>query len=384
VRWPEKFRLAPIEKYDGTANPDEFLQIYTTVVEAAGGTPKVMANYFPTALTGSARSWLMNLPAASICSWEDLCDQFVTNFQGTSARPGEEDDLYQVQQHKGESLRKYIQHFCQCRNTIAKISGESVCIAFRRGVRNRKMAEKLATRVISSPTELFALTDKCARAAEAREWQSGRPDAKEAKAFDPQAGLSSGGKKKKKRKGPAELVAAVEPSAHKPKRDVRPVRRKEGGGADAYCPIHDSRSHDLRDCRVVKSIAEKRGHGPRAPDASEKDGQDDEVADLAFQDADQTIACLHGGASTCSSRRVLKLLRREVCAVTPALEASQPLKWSEVPITFSRADHPENTKGVGRLPIVVTPTIRNIEVGRVLIDGGSGLNILSSRLFERM
>ena len=74
VRWPEKFRPAPIKKYDGTYNPDKFLQIYTTVVEAVGGTPKVMANYFPTALTGSARSWLMNLPAASICSWEDLCD----------------------------------------------------------------------------------------------------------------------------------------------------------------------------------------------------------------------------------------------------------------------------------------------------------------------
>ena len=96
MRWPEKFRLAPIEKYDGSANPDEFIQIYTTVVEAAGGTPKVMANYFPTALTGSTRSLLMNLPTASICSCEDLYDQFVANFQGTSARPREEDDLYQV------------------------------------------------------------------------------------------------------------------------------------------------------------------------------------------------------------------------------------------------------------------------------------------------
>jgi len=54
VHWPEKFRPAPIKKYDGTDNPDEFLQIYTTVVEAAGGTHRVMANYFPTALTGSA------------------------------------------------------------------------------------------------------------------------------------------------------------------------------------------------------------------------------------------------------------------------------------------------------------------------------------------
>src|SRR5438105_4637841 len=97
VCWPENFRPALIEKYDDTANPDEFLQIYTTMVEDAGGTPKVMANYFPTAFTGSARSWLMNLPPDSVHSWEDLCDQFITNFQGTSAWSGEEDDIYQVQ-----------------------------------------------------------------------------------------------------------------------------------------------------------------------------------------------------------------------------------------------------------------------------------------------
>ena len=62
----------------------------------------------------------------------------------------------------------------------------------------------------------------------------------------------------------------------------------------------------------------------------------------------------------------------------------QPLKWSETPITFSRVDHPESTMGVGRLPIVVTPTIRNLKVERVLIDGGSGLNVLCPRIFEAM
>src|SRR5438128_11175020 len=102
--------------------------------------------------------------------------------------------------------------------------------------------------------------------------QSGRPDVKKAKASDPQAGPSSGGEKKKKRKGPAELVAAAEPSSRKPRRDARPVRRKEGASADAYCPIHDSRPHDLRDCRVGKSIAEKTSHAPRAPGTGKKDG----------------------------------------------------------------------------------------------------------------
>ena len=68
----------------------------------------------------------------------------------------------------------------------------------------------------------------------------------------------------------------------------------------------------------------------------------------------------------------------------PALGTDQPLKWSETPITFSRADHPESTKGVGRLPIVITPTIRNVKVGRVLLDGGSRLNVLSPLIIEAM
>src|SRR5207244_3140626 len=131
----------------------------------------------------------------------------------------------------------------------------------------------------------------------------GRTDAKEAKVSDPQAGPSSGGKKKKKRKGTAELVAAAEPSARKPRHNAHPVGKKEAGRTDAFCPIHNSRSHNLRDYHVVKAITEKRGHGARALDAGEKDGQGDDGTVLAFQDAEQTITCLHGGASTCSSCR---------------------------------------------------------------------------------
>ena len=54
VRWSDKFWSVLAEKYDGSTNPEEFLQIYNTMVQAAGGHGKVMANYFPTALTGSA------------------------------------------------------------------------------------------------------------------------------------------------------------------------------------------------------------------------------------------------------------------------------------------------------------------------------------------
>jgi hypothetical protein len=78
--WPSKFRPHLLEKYDGTSNPSEFLQVYVIAITAAGGNTTVMATYFHGALSGPARTWLMNLASGSIYSWEELCAWFVANF----------------------------------------------------------------------------------------------------------------------------------------------------------------------------------------------------------------------------------------------------------------------------------------------------------------
>ena len=65
---PPKFWPHLPEKYDGTSNPSEFLQVYITAITAAGGNTVVMASYFYVALTGPARTWLMNLTPGSIYS----------------------------------------------------------------------------------------------------------------------------------------------------------------------------------------------------------------------------------------------------------------------------------------------------------------------------
>jgi hypothetical protein len=97
VVWPPRFRPHLPKKYDGTVNPAEFLQIYSTFILAAGGNEAVMANYFPEALTGTARSWLMNLPEGTLYSWSELCRQFTANFESAYARPGNETDLLAIQ-----------------------------------------------------------------------------------------------------------------------------------------------------------------------------------------------------------------------------------------------------------------------------------------------
>jgi hypothetical protein len=102
--WPPKFWPHLLEKYDGTSNLSEFLQVYVTAITAAGGNTAVMASYFHVALTGPARTWLMNLTPGSIYSWEELCAQFTANFASAYQQHGVEAHLHAVRQESGETL----------------------------------------------------------------------------------------------------------------------------------------------------------------------------------------------------------------------------------------------------------------------------------------
>jgi hypothetical protein len=53
--------------------------------------------------------------------------------------------LHAVRQEPGETLRKFISRFTKVRGTIPRISDASIITAFRQGVRDEKMLEKLAT-----------------------------------------------------------------------------------------------------------------------------------------------------------------------------------------------------------------------------------------------
>nr|ABA99771.1 retrotransposon protein, putative, unclassified [Oryza sativa Japonica Group] len=386
VRWPPRFRPTITEKYDGSVNPAEFLQIYTTGIEAAGGDDRVMANFFPMALKGQARGWLMNLPPASVHSWEDLCQQFTTNFQGIYPRPGEEADLHAVQRRDDESLRSYIQRFCQVRNTIPCIPAHA----------------------------LFELADRVARKEEAWTWNSSGSGV--AAPAAPGSATRSGRRDRRRKKGPARSddeghVLAVEGASQAPRKGLPASDKKKEAGAPSrerptgkWCTVHNTPLHDLTDCRAVKSLAERtrkweeekrqerrEGKTPAAP-AGNRRGEakqkataediDDGDDDLGFQEPEATVATVDGGACAHASRRSLKAMKRELLAAAPTHEATRRARWSEVALTFDQTDHPPCVARGGQIAMVVSPTICNVKLGRVLIDGGAALNILSPAAFD--
>jgi hypothetical protein len=128
--WPPKFWPHLPEKYDGTSNPLEFLQVYVTAITAAGGNTAVMASYFHVALTRPTRTWLMNLTPGLVYSWEELCARFTTNFASAYQQYGVEAHLHAVRQEPRETLRAFISHFTKVRGTISRISNASIITAF--------------------------------------------------------------------------------------------------------------------------------------------------------------------------------------------------------------------------------------------------------------
>jgi hypothetical protein len=109
--WPPKFWPHLPEKYDGMSNLSEFLQVYVTTITAAGGNTAVMVTYFHVALSGPARTWLMNLALGSIYSWEELCARFIANFASAYQQHGVEALLHAVRQEPGETLQTFISRF---------------------------------------------------------------------------------------------------------------------------------------------------------------------------------------------------------------------------------------------------------------------------------
>jgi hypothetical protein len=59
-----------------------------------------------------------------------------------------------------------------------------------------------------------------------------------------------------------------------------------------------------------------------------------------------------------------------------------PYRWSEHPITFTREDQWLNFDHPGKYPLLVDPVIRESRVKKVLVDGGSSINVTFPRTLQ--
>jgi hypothetical protein len=143
------------------------------------------------------------------------------------------------------------------------------------------------------------------------------------------------------------------------------------------CPWHLNGNHTTEQCYQLRHALKSTPEPPHPHDKKGKKKNDGDNND--FQEPDKTVNVLFGGLP---SRREQKATRREVMSIEPAIPT--PLRWSEVPITFSRADQWTSFSEPGRFPLVLKPVVAGSKLNKVLIDGGSGLNVLFTKTLKKM
>jgi hypothetical protein len=238
---------------------------------------------------------------------------------------------------------------------------------------------KLGHKTPTKASELMDIDTKFASGQEAVEaiFKKDKQPQGRQKEDAPEASVQRGTKKKAKKKAQAkrdavdaDLVAAAE---HR-------NPRKPPGGANTFdkmlkesCPYHRGPiKHTLEECDMLRRYfikARPSVEGGKGQGNNKKGGDKEEE----FPEVHNYFMIYDGQVANTSARH-RKQERREVCSVKVA--APVYLDWSDKPITFDQGDHPDCIPSPGRYPLVVDPVIGNAGLTKVLMDGGSSLNII--------
>jgi hypothetical protein len=290
-------------------------------------------------------------------------------------------DLAMVKQEQGETLRKYMRCFFDKRATVVDVTDKEVIDLFQDALYHRRTFEDFGRH---RPSSITHLKDMMTSWADEEDKANAKYDAIRGKSKQNtggnnnnsgnQGGRNSNYSGPSRKRKPDNTVAAI----------LRPAKdnskKTSSGFKDSLkekCPWHLDGNHTTEQCyqlrRALKDTPEPRHPHDKKGKKRSDEGNDD------FQEPDKTVNVLFGGLP---SRRVQKANRREVLNIEPAVPT--PLRWSEVPITFSRVDQWTSFSEPERFPLVLKPVVAGSRLNKVLIDGGSGLNVLFTKTLKKM
>jgi hypothetical protein len=271
--------------------------------------------------------------------------------------------------------------FFNKRATVVDVTDKEVIDLFQDGLYHRRTFEDFGRRCPSSITHLKDMItswadeeDKANTKYDAIRGKSKQNTGGNNNNNGNQGGRSNNYSGPNRKRKPNNTVTAIQ----RPAKDNS--KKTFGGFKDLLkekCRWHPDGNHTTEQCFQLRRALEDSPE-PRHPhDKKGKKKADEGNGD--FQEPDKTVNVLFGGLP---NRRAQKATRREVLSIEPAVPT--PLRWSEVPITFSRADQWTSFSEPGRFPLILKPVVAGSRLSKVLIDGGSGLNVLFTKTLKKM
>jgi hypothetical protein len=369
---------------------------------------EICARYLNMMLEGAAHIWLQNLPPNSINSWDEMKEAFIKNFQGTCKRLCSIEDLERCVQKEGESSRHWMRRVAEIIHSSDNIPPSSAVLVMEKNCKFEPLVHKLGRMKdkVKSLSEVMAAANKYASSDKTRDASDGEEEENTGKgkkaSSKPQQQQASNANasynKRKNEEGNSGLVANTNTRYKQSSgrgRNFHPVNLEEV--FNRPCDIHIGKdgkppNHTKAQCYHYKKWKDGQplntNFNHQSDEGGKHGGGNNSNSAVPNPQSDQPqfpkqLGQYHTIVVN-TSRREQKLRRRNqaVNAIVPAVP--QWLKWSEQPVVWSREDHPGEINEEGKLALVVAPQVAGYKLSKVLMDGGSSINILYYETFKRM
>jgi len=185
VELPACWKGLTMSQYDGTTDPEEHVDVFTTQAGLYTSDDAILCRVFPTSLKGPALNWFTRLPPNSI----DCFDTLVTHFgiQFTTSKPHHLTSLVlvNIRQEKGKSLREFMECFEKILLNISNINPEVAMHHLVTALKLGPFVDSLCKKPVSNLDELRTRATKFMQMEELKEFHSTtQSDTREKKYID--------------------------------------------------------------------------------------------------------------------------------------------------------------------------------------------------------
>ncbi|XP_068492279.1 uncharacterized protein [Phaseolus vulgaris] len=272
VPLPEKWKGFNRDRYDGSTDPDEHMDAYTTHMSLYTSNDAVLCRVFPTSLKGAALSWFTKLSPNSIDSFATLVAKFETQFATSRPHHLTSIALVGIRQEKGESLRAFVDRFSKVAMSIRNLSPDVAMHHMLTALRPGPFADNLCMQPADNLDELRKRAAKYMQLEELREFRN-------------QARAEAGGERKEEKDRQARPIQKTDRRRENRDRPIRfsrhtpltaergrildealnaeliPPPRKVASPNNAdrrkQCRYHQNTGHSTDECQALKDKIEE-------------------------------------------------------------------------------------------------------------------------------
>ncbi|XP_012852376.1 PREDICTED: uncharacterized protein LOC105971987 [Erythranthe guttata] len=418
---PQGVKISGLPQFEGTTDPHEHIEKFSAMADLYGPTDAAMCKMFRTTLSKRAMNWFNSLPIGSVDTFARLSTRFTNQFAINKQYAKTPAHLFSVVQRDNETLRNYIKRFVEAVHEVPSVGQDMLSGIMQQNLKPGRFKESIAGRPPGNLEELLNRAEKYVRIDEAsthappkRKTEDDRQDNR--RRDDRRPTLPPQGQPSSSYNRFTPLNARLTEILHvieqrglaEPPRPMQPNAKREK--SDRYCRFHKDIGHTTEKCAQLKVAIErlvKQGHlgeyidkprNKRRDDPPRRDNNRDQQQrredgghrrDLDNNDNQPTrgiISFISGGPAGGDSQNARRTLARSARMnqeyAAPSARIYQIRRPDHI-IVFNSFDL-EGPDEDHVDALVVTTTVANFLVKKILVDGGSSADIMYLHAFKQL